>query len=232
MMLLYSHVQRNLTLWLITSLQKVCLLLLRFTKQSSHLTMTAQPAVHVLDISQTLKLSDCTDILALCDTNLDGSIDSVNFSVSGYLPLIQKDSITHMHGLSVYMKDQLPFAWVLSLENSADSYLRFQLALPQSVSYFFFLCWSPSSLFCTVFNSVSSNIHEILLINPSANTFVFGDFDVHYKDWISYSGGTDRPSELCFNLSASIYLTQMVNYPTWIPDCDSQSCSFGFISFF
>ena len=101
MMLLYSHVQRNLTLWLITSLQKVCLLLLRFTKQSSHLTMTAQPAVHVLDISQTLKLSDCTDILALCDTNLDGSIDSVNFSVSGYLPLIRKDSITHMHGLSV-----------------------------------------------------------------------------------------------------------------------------------
>ena len=27
-------------------------------------------------------------------------------------------------------------------------------------------------------------------------------------------------------------LTQMTNFPTRIPDCDSQSCSFGFISFF
>ena len=36
---------------------------------------------------------------------------------------------THMHGLAVYVTEGLPFAWDLSLENSADSYLRFQLAL-------------------------------------------------------------------------------------------------------
>ena len=46
-------------------------------------------------------------------------LDSINF------PLIQKDSITHMHGLAVYVKEGLPFAWDLSLENSADSYLCF-----------------------------------------------------------------------------------------------------------
>ena len=40
-------------------------------------------------------------ILALCETNLDDPIDSGNFSVRGYLPLIQKDSSTHMHGLTV-----------------------------------------------------------------------------------------------------------------------------------
>ena len=78
------------------------------------------------------------DILALCETNLDGSIDSGNFSVRGYLPLIQKDSSTHMHGLSIYVKEGLSFAWDLSLENSADSYLCFQLALLHLVSYFFF----------------------------------------------------------------------------------------------
>ena len=32
--------------------------------------------------------SDSPDILALCETNLDDSIDSGNFSVRGYLPLI------------------------------------------------------------------------------------------------------------------------------------------------
>ena len=43
--------------------------------------------------------SNYPDILALCETNLDDSIDSGNFSVKGSLPLIRKDSITHMHGL-------------------------------------------------------------------------------------------------------------------------------------
>ena len=41
--------------------------------------------------------SNSPDILALCETNLDDSIDFINFSVRGYLPLIQKDSGTHMH---------------------------------------------------------------------------------------------------------------------------------------
>ena len=56
-------------------------------------------------------------ILALCETSLDDSIDSDKFSVRGYLPLIQKDSITHKHGLAVYVKERLPFERDLSLEN-------------------------------------------------------------------------------------------------------------------
>ena len=85
-----------------------------------------------------------------------------------YLPLIRKDSGTHMDGLAVYVKEGLPFARDLSLENS-------------------------------VFDSISSNIDEILSINTSANVYVFGDFSVHYKDWRTYSGGTDQPGELCYN---------------------------------
>ena len=131
-----------------------------------------------------------------------------------------------MHGLAVYVKEGLPFARDLSLENSADSYLCFRLALLHSVSYFFFLYRSPSSSLCTVFDSVSSNIDEVLSVNPSANVFVFGDFNVHHKDWLTYSGGTDRPGELCYNFSISNDLTQIVNFPTRIPDCDSHSPAF------
>ena len=47
--------------------------------------------------------SNSPDILALCETNLNDSIDSGNFSVRGYLPLIRKDSTTHMHDLTVYV---------------------------------------------------------------------------------------------------------------------------------
>ena len=53
--------------------------------------------------------------------------------------------------------------------------------------------------------------------------FVFGDFNVHHKDWLTCSGGTDRPGELCYNFSISNDLTQMVNFTPRIPDCDSRS---------
>ena len=100
--------------------------------------------------------SNSPDILALCETNLDDSIDSGNFSVRGYLPLFRKDYNTHMHGLPVYVKDgKLPFARDVSLENSANSYLCFRRALLHSVSYFFFLYRSPSSSLCTVFQKGS-----------------------------------------------------------------------------
>ena len=115
--------------------------------------------------SESFLESNSPDILTLCETNLDASIDSGNFFVRGYLPLIQKDSSTHMHGLAVYVKEGLPFARDLSLENSADSYLCFRLALLHSVFYFFFLYRSPSSSLCTDFYSVSSNIGEILAIS-------------------------------------------------------------------
>ena len=44
---------------------------------------------------------------ALCETNLDDSTDSGNFTVRGYLPLIRKDSVTHLHGITAYVKDFL-----------------------------------------------------------------------------------------------------------------------------
>ena len=131
-----------------------------------------------LSLNQTL----LTFLLYLCETNLDGSIVSGNFFVKGYLPLIRKDSSTQMHSLAVYIKKGLPFAWDLSLENSADSYLCFCLALLHSVSYFFSLYQSPSLSLCTVFDSVLSNKDEVLSINRSANVFVFGNFNGHQKD--------------------------------------------------
>ena len=92
--------------------------------------------------------SNSPDIIAVCETNLDDSVDSGNSCVRGYLPLIWKDSTTHVHGLSIYVKEGLPFTQYLSLENSADSYLCFQLAFnslsvlllfPLSITFFVFM---------------------------------------------------------------------------------------------
>ena len=91
----------------------------------------------------------------LCETNLD---DSTDFSMRGYLSLIQKDSSAYMHGLTVYVKEGL------------------------------------------------------LSINPSATIFSL--------ETLMYIIRTGLPIlvELISN-----DLSQMVNFPTWIPDCDPHS---------
>ena len=99
--------------------------------------------------------------LLLCETILDDWSDSGNFSVRGDLPLIQKDSVTHIYELAVYMKEGFPFVQNLSLQKSADSYLCFQLALLHSVSCF---CLSITSLvfrWCYVRSGVVVSIRRI-----------------------------------------------------------------------
>ena len=64
--------------------------------------------------------SNFPDILALCEKNLDDSIDSGNFPVRDCLPLIPKCSVTHTHRLAVYVKG-FTLAPELSLEDYADS---------------------------------------------------------------------------------------------------------------
>ena len=55
---------------------------------------------------------------------------------------------------------------------------------------------------------------QVLSIKPSANVLVFGDFNNHHKEWMTYSSGTDRPGEHCSNFCTSNGLTQIVRFPT------------------
>ena len=130
--------------------------------------------------------SNSPDISAPYQTNLDGSIDSGNFFDRGYLPLIRKDSGTHLHGLAVYVKEGLSFARDLSLENSADSYLWFRVALIHSLSYFFLLYRSPSSSLSTVLDSISSISFYLILYQHRWGSLdqpicKCVDFNVHHK---------------------------------------------------
>ena len=54
------------------------------------------------------------------------------------------------------------------------------LLFPELIMFFLSLCM--------VFDSILSNIDEVLSINPSANVFLFGDFHPHHQDWLTYSG--------------------------------------------
>ena len=102
---------------------------------------------------------------------MSDSTDSANFSVRDYLPLIRKDSSTHVYGLAVYVKRVIPLHGNY-LYKTLKILACFRLALLHSVSYLFFLYQSLSSSLCTVFDSISSNIDEVLSINPFAVLFL------------------------------------------------------------
>ena len=66
-----------------------------------------------------------------------------------------------------------------------------------SLSVFFFLYRLPFSSLCMVFDSISCSLDEVLLINPCANVFVFGDFKacVNYFLRNFYSSPNDSLSK-------------------------------------
>ena len=125
--------------------------------------------------------SNSPDIFTLSEINLDDSIGCGNFSVRGYLPLIRKDSSTYVWSCSLCERTSFCMGLIF---RKLCRFLCFQLALLHSVSYFFFLFISFFLAFVFVhgFFILFHLSSEVLLINPSANAFVFGDFNVHHKD--------------------------------------------------
>ena len=150
-----------LTQWIMAILSKGCKLDNFESCKSLKLSFTNTWGLHSNFVEcESFLESKSHDILALCEANLD---ESIGLAISlGYLPLIRKDSITYIHGLAFYVKEGFLFEWGSS-ENSADSSLCFWLALLYPVHYLFFLY---QSSLCKIFDCISSNIDEVLSINP------------------------------------------------------------------
>ena len=98
-----------------------------------------------------------------------------------------------MYGVALYVKEGLPFCkrliprkllTILVLVCDPDMF--------DSVCYFFPLSIISSFLY-TGLDAISSNLDDVLSINPFAYVFFFGHFNVHHEDCLTYSGVTDRP---------------------------------------
>lgn len=83
--------------------------------------------------------------------------------------------------------------------------------------YFFSFYQLPTSSLLTVFHAISYQINKSFSINSSDNVLLFGELNRHYKDWLTYSCGTDRPAKLLYNFTIPNNLPQIINSPTMIP---------------
>ena len=126
--------------------------------------------------SESFRLGHSPDILALCETNLDHSIDSRNSPEIFY-----------------YL-----YAWSCNLCERRTSFCMGLMFLIGFTLLSVLLLFPLLINFIIVhsFDSISSNLNEVFSINAFANVFVLGDFNIHPKKSLTYSGGTDRPDKL------------------------------------
>ena len=111
--------------------------------------------------------------------------DPGNYSMMSRLPLIWKDyACSHAWSCGLCEEGTSFYAGLVS--RKLWGFLRFQLALLHSLSYFFCRYRSPSPS-CIIFDAISFNIDEFFWINPSANLLISGDFNIHHKDWLTYT---------------------------------------------
>ena len=115
-----------------------------------------------------------------------------------------------MHCLGVYVKSNLLIARETIL-------MCFRLALVHSTTFIFFLYRSPSSPSCSVVEAVSSNIDKALILQPSANIMVCGDFNTLDTKWLCHSHTTDVVHLFCQGFAMAQDLTQIVDFPTSLP---------------
>ena len=129
-------------------------------------------------------LKSCsTHIIALYKTNSNDSINSSNITVTGYIPLIWKNSVTHIHNLAVYVGTVIrkvqDFLFVFFL----NGFTSFVLHIFLSITVFAFV-HGYSCYFIW---------HKyVLSINRYANVLFFRTYKIHHKDWLTYSSETSR----------------------------------------
>ena len=156
------------------------------------------------------------DLLALSESRLSSDISSDSFKLPGYI--FHRLDHPPSHGLGVYIKDTLPVARESTLECNNQEYMCFRLSLLHSTTYLYFLYRSPSSSSCAVIDAISDSIDRAISQHPAAQVMVFGDFNVHHKEWLIHSRNTDVAGTATYNFSISQGLTQIVSSPTHIPD--------------
>ena len=128
-----------------------------------------------------------------------------------YLPLIWKDSVSHIYGLVVYVKEGRPFARDLSSENSKGSYsfdslyFIWRLTSVYSMKHHLPLWVQLLILFHLTLMMFSQSTHLLMYWSIETLTFIIR---------------TVKPIlvELCYNVSISNDPTQ-INSPTRIHNC-------------
>ena len=162
----------------------------------------------------------CPDILALSETKLDSSVSSSDVTPEGYS--LHRLDKAPCHGLVLYAKTSLPLRRMQDSEDPRHEYLAF-IAPLSNVTLLLFFLYKPPSSGSEIFEVISDKIDVLLKRYPAAEVAVFGDFNVHNKEWLVHSHATDSCGQAAHAFAVSHCLTQIVTSPTRVPDRDGDT---------
>ena len=135
--------------------------------------------------------TESPDLLAVSETRLASDIQSSEVTVDGYV--LHRLDKAPCHGLALFAKPSLPLVRLSEYEDCRFEFLPFVAHLEKSILLLFFLYRSPSAT-SEVFEVISDKIDSLLAKYPSAQVAVFGDFNVHNTEWLTFSRTTDSNS--------------------------------------
>ena len=169
---------------------------------------------NLAELTQFLR-AESPDILAVSETRLAPDIQSSEVTPDGYV--LHRLDKAPCHGLAVYTKPSLPLVHMSEHEDSRFEFLSFVAHLKKSTLLLFFLYRSPSAT-CEILDVISDKLDNLLAKYPSAQVAIFGDFNVHNKEWLTFSRTTDTNGQAAEAFAISQNLVQIVSCPTRVPD--------------
>ena len=155
------------------------------------------------------------DLFAVSETRLVSDIQSSEVTPDGYV--LHRLDKAPCHGLALFAKPGLPLVRLTEYEDHRFEFLPFVAHFEKSTMLLFFLYRSPSTD-SVVLDVVSDKIDSLLAKYPSAQVAVFGDFNVHNKEWLTFSRTTDSNGQAAEAFATSQNLVQIVSSPTRVPD--------------
>ena len=166
------------------------------------------------------------DIISLCETSLNDSIELPNALIANY-KFIPCNSLSgkKQGGVGLFYKESLP----LKVRNdlSFDECIVVELIFGHKHVFFTVLYRNPCNKFDSAeFKSFLDNFenlyNKIKHENPYLVLFA-GDFNAHCRQWWS-DGDTNNEGTAIYDLTANLGLTQLISEPTNFQDNCAPSC--------
>ncbi|KAL7640560.1 UNVERIFIED_CONTAM: hypothetical protein RMT77_008835 [Armadillidium vulgare] len=154
-------------------------------------------------------------LLFLTETQVSECSESKLYSVSSYCLYPQ---FSAKGGCCAYVSNDVVCSRVSNLESSEFSTLWLKLSCNSTTKLICSVYLSPNSTDSPkFFDNLNSKIEHILSSSPFSEIIIFGDFNVHHRQWLS-SSSQDPAGELAFQFSIQNNLEQLVHLPTRITD--------------
>ena len=156
------------------------------------------------------------DIISLCETSLNDTIDLNDIKLPGYkfFPWNNPNG-SQNGGVGIFYKEQLPLR--IRTDLCFDECLVSELQFEQKKIFFTVLYRNPSSKantpqFTKFLNDFKDLYNKISKENPFS-TFYTGDFNAHSQQWYP-DGDTNNEGALLVDLFDSLDLKQIISEPT------------------